>query len=84
MTVSNGSDLEVGVQLLCICLWMCIGVRYIGVCVCVFSHYDGDSRERTRMHSTLFRPDAPVTSWPCSLPSTFPRTHQEVVGDGKG
>ena len=35
VTVSNGSDLEVGVQLLCICLWMCIGVRYIGVCVCV-------------------------------------------------
>lgn len=28
-----------------------------------------------------FRPDAPVTSWPCSLPLTSLHTHQEVRGE---
>lgn len=52
--------------------------------VCASSHHVGDSSEKTRMRRALFHPDAPVTSWSCSLLSTFLKTHQEVEGDGIG
>lgn len=67
VTVSNGPDLKVGV-LACGCV---LGLGRL-VCVCVSSHNDGDSWEGTGMCRIPFRPDAPVTSWPCSLPLNFP------------
>ena len=90
VTVSNGPDLEVGMHLLCMCLCVCVGARQIVlcacvcVCVCVPSYYDGDSWEGTGRCSAPFRPDAPVTSWPCSLLSTSLSIQQEDEGGGAG
>lgn len=41
--MSNGPALKVDIQLLSMCLWLSVGVSYLGLCVCVSSHYDGDS-----------------------------------------
>ncbi len=77
VTVSNGPDLKVGSC--CVCACACVLVRERCAWVCV-SNYDSDSWEGTGRCSTPFRPDAPVTSWPCSLLSTSLSIQQEVEG----
>ena len=78
VTVSNGPDLEVG------SCCICVRALVFRVCVrgCASPHDDGDSWKGTGQRSAPFRPDALVTSWPCSLLSTCLSTQQEVAGEG--
>lgn len=63
-------------QLLCVCVRACVA--------CASPRYDGDSWGATGRCSALFRPDALVTLWSCSLLLTPLSTQREALQGGGG